>query len=243
MGPGKADLEDGEILYGFRIEKSPEYNFQYYEKVGQRNALSIAIAAIAILARISSDNIIEKWDESLSVKTGETGEIVIDGDVVTPEYHNLPEHTAMAKIKKTDGTIMHRMGDMGFYDNNGYLWFKGRKAHRVITKNAILYPVCCEAIFNAHKKVFRSALIGIGPENNKTPIIIIQPIPGIIPLYGEKREIFIQELKELAAKEKHTAGISEFLFQADFPVDIRHNAKIFREKLTIWAENLNSTKS
>jgi acyl-CoA synthetase (AMP-forming)/AMP-acid ligase II len=190
-----------------------------------------------------SDNIIEKWDESLSVKTGETGEIVIDGDVVTPEYHNLPEHTAMAKIKKTDGSIMHRMGDMGFYDNNGYLWFKGRKAHRVITKNAILYPVCCEAIFNAHKKVFRSALIGIGPENNKTPIIIIQPIPGIIPLYGEKREIFIQELKELAAKEKHTAGISEFLFQADFPVDIRHNAKIFREKLTIWAENLNSTKS
>jgi acyl-CoA synthetase (AMP-forming)/AMP-acid ligase II len=189
-----------------------------------------------------SDDVIEKWDNSLSLPDGEIGEIVVDGNVVTPEYHNLPEYTAMAKIKKSDGTVMHRMGDIGFYDKNGYLWFKGRKAHRVLTKNEILYPVCCEAIFNAHKKVFRSALVGVGPEGDKTPVMIIQPVPGIIPIYGENREKFIEELKELGAKEKHTAGISEFLFTADFPVDIRHNAKIFREKLTIWAEKITQIK-
>ena len=32
-----------------------------------------------------------------------------------------------------------------------------------------------------------------------------------------------------------TAGIGTFLFHDDFPVDIRHNAKIFREKLAVWA--------
>jgi CO/xanthine dehydrogenase FAD-binding subunit len=73
MGPGKTDLEHGEILYGIRIEKRPEYNFQYYEKVGQRNALSIAIAAIAILARISSDNIIEK----IAIAWGSVGPAII----------------------------------------------------------------------------------------------------------------------------------------------------------------------
>ena len=190
-----------------------------------------------------SDNPIEEWSDSLQVSAGEVGEIVIDGSIVTPEYHNLPEHTAMAKIRKKDGRVMHRMGDVGYYDQDGRLWFKGRKAHRVITKNGILYPVCCEAIFNAHKKVFRSALVGVGPEGDKVPVIVIQPEPGVIPLYGEKRDDLIRELKELGSRYEHTADISNFLFLSDFPVDIRHNAKIFREKITVWAEKFYCEKS
>jgi len=207
-------------------------------KKGKGYCVGKPLPGISIKIIEATDDVIEKWDNSLSLPNGAVGEIVVDGNIVTPAYNNLPEHTAIAKIKKSDGTVMHRMGDIGFYDNEGYLWFKGRKAHRVATKRGILYPVCCEAIFNAHKKVFRSALVGVGPEGDKTPIIIIQPVPGIIPLYGEKREKFIEELKELGAKEEHTANISKFLFSADFPVDIRHNAKIFREKLTLWAEKL-----
>jgi len=60
LGSGKTDLEHGEIIYGIKIKKKPEYNFQYYEKVGQRNALSISIAGIAIIANISSKKIIEQ---------------------------------------------------------------------------------------------------------------------------------------------------------------------------------------
>ena len=59
-GPGVVSLQCNEILYGIIIKKQPEYNFSYYEKVGQRNALSISIAGIAILARISEKKIIEK---------------------------------------------------------------------------------------------------------------------------------------------------------------------------------------
>jgi acyl-CoA synthetase (AMP-forming)/AMP-acid ligase II len=208
------------------------------EKVssGQGYCLGRPLEGIKISVIKSMEGVIEKWDESLVVPDGETGEIVIEGPVVTPEYYELPEETSMGKIRKDNGKIIHRMGDMGYFDKDGYLWFKGRKAHRVINGEKTLYPVCCEAIFNAHKNVFRSGLVGIGPENNQTPLMIIQPVPGILPIYGEKRKKFIEELKELGSKREHTAEIDKFLFNADFPVDIRHNAKISREKLAEWAK-------
>lgn len=58
-GPGKIDLNPGEILHGIRIRKQPEYNLHYYEKVGQRNALSISIAGLAVMAKISPERVIE----------------------------------------------------------------------------------------------------------------------------------------------------------------------------------------
>ena len=215
----------------------------------------------------ATDEPIGEWDDKLILPQGETGEIVIDGDVVTPEYYNLPEHTKNAKIAiglggqartsdfassvKSPDTdpdaknakiaigsrgVMHRMGDVGFFDKDGRLWFKGRKAHRVITSDGILYPVCCEAIFNAHSKVYRSALVGVGEPGNKTPVIIIEPVEEVIPLTPTTRQKFIDQLKDLASKKEFTSKISNILFFSPFPVDIRHNAKIFREKLAQWAE-------
>ena len=175
------------------------------------------------------------WDDSLSVKDGQTGEIVIEGDIVTPQYYNLPKHTENAKIKK-NGSIMHRMGDMGYFDSEGFLWFKGRKAHRVFSENKIFYPVCCEAVFNQHPKVFRSALVGVGPKDIELPVIIIEPMEGLLPLSDENRVIFQQELMDISRLYQHTQGIENFLFYTPFPVDIRHNAKIFREELKVWAQ-------
>ena len=43
------------------------------------------------------------------------------------------------------------------------------------------------------------------------------------------------ELLALGAKYAHTADVRHILFHPAFPVDIRHNAKIFREKLAVWA--------
>ncbi len=57
--PGKIELSKDEILYGVKIRKS-NFNLQYYEKVGQRNALSISIAGIAVVGDISSEKIINK---------------------------------------------------------------------------------------------------------------------------------------------------------------------------------------
>jgi hypothetical protein len=48
-------------------------------------------------------------------------------------------------------------------------------------------------------------------------------------------ETLRRELLALGARQPHTAGIKTILFHKSFPVDIRHNAKIFREKLAVWA--------
>lgn len=178
---------------------------------------------------------IEKWSPTLEVPQGSKGEIVVKGPVVTPCYFNEPEHTRNAKIADTDGQVWHRMGDIGYYDENGRLWFCGRKAHRVLTKDGILYSVCCEAIFNRHPDVSRSALVGVGSEGRQTPVIIIEPKSGKMPASEDEKMKFIDELNDLGADHDFTLRISHFLFHPAFPVDIRHNAKIFREKLSAWA--------
>ncbi|MEW6519380.1 MAG: fatty acid CoA ligase family protein [Thermodesulfobacteriota bacterium] len=167
--------------------------------------------------------------ESSQLAQGEIGEIIVKGDVVTRAYDHNERENRLAKI--SDGSsFWHRMGDMGYLDEKGRLWFCGRKAHRVQTGQEILYTICCEAIFNEHPRVFRSALVGIGAPGRQLPVLIVEPAERIAD-----KEAFLAELAELGRQNSVTAGISRFLIHPAFPVDIRHNAKIFREKLAEWA--------
>jgi acyl-coenzyme A synthetase/AMP-(fatty) acid ligase len=99
-----------------------------------------------------------------------------------------------------------------------------------------MYPVRCEAIFNTHPAVRRSALVGIGPKGRQRPVIIVEPLQEHWPKGAEQREALLREIRQLAASNPLTAKITTFLLHRSFPVDIRHNAKIFREKLALWAE-------
>jgi acyl-coenzyme A synthetase/AMP-(fatty) acid ligase len=96
-----------------------------------------------------------------------------------------------------------------------------------------MYTIPCEALFNNHPEVFRSALVGIGSPPEQEPVICIERHPGH-PAGGE--EEMEKVLLALAAANPMTAPIKKVLFHPAFPVDIRHNAKIFREKLARWAE-------
>ena len=181
-----------------------------------------------------SDDAIPDWDESMVLPPGEIGEIVVKGAVVTKEYHNRPEQTALAKIKEGD-SIWHRMGDVGYLDAEGRLWFCGRKGHRVVTNKETLFTIPCEAIFNQHEAVSRSALVGIGPRPCQRPVIVIEPKPGRVPSRRARKQL-TQELLELGSRRALSRDIREVLFHPAFPVDFRHNAKILREKLALWAE-------
>ena len=175
------------------------------------------------------DGVIRSWEEAVKLPACEIGEIVAKGPVVTSAYdHNEPE-TRHAKIPDQD-SIRHRMGDMGFIDRQGRLWFCGRKAHRVLTANGVMYSVCCEAIFNEHPLVRRSALVGIGSPGDELPVIIVE-----LSENAENEAAFFAELKALGLENPLTESITTFLIHTAFPVDIRHNAKIFREKLALWA--------
>ncbi|MDH5477793.1 MAG: fatty acid CoA ligase family protein [Nitrospinota bacterium] len=177
---------------------------------------------------------VEEWDDSLALPQGKIGEIVVSGPVVTKEYFELPDQTHLAKIRdpKT-GDIMHRMGDVGYLDERGRLWFCGRKAHRVVTPESVMFTIPCEAVFNQHSAVVRSALVGLGPRPVQRPVIIVE-LDKVRPVADEAR--ITAELLKLASQNRLTQHITDVLFHPEFPTDIRHNAKIFREKLKVWAE-------
>lgn len=172
--------------------------------------------------------------EAQELPTGRIGELIVRGAVVTREYVTRVESNARAKI--TDGeTTWHRMGDVGYVDAQGRFWYCGRLAHRVLAAQGPMYTEQCEAILNSHPAVSRSALVGVGPPGAQRPVIICEPLPGRMPRGRAARRAFLGELAKLAQSNPLTATVGDFLLHPSFPVDIRHNAKIFREKLARWA--------
>lgn len=179
-----------------------------------------------------SDEPIVNWSDDLVVAAGEVGEITVKGSLVTKNYYHNPIADTFAKIRE-NGDIRHRMGDLGWLDNNGRIWFCGRKNHRVETSYGLLFTIPCEAIFNNHNDVFRSALVGIGPKEKQTGVICIELMPSA---KKRNKNDIKNELLNLAQTFENTKSIKHILFHKSFPVDIRHNSKIFREKIAIWAE-------
>jgi acyl-CoA synthetase (AMP-forming)/AMP-acid ligase II len=152
---------------------------------------------------------------------------------VTRSYFNRPEATALAKIPDpAAGSFYHRMGDLGYLDRQGRIWFCGRKSHRVVTGRESLYTIPCEAVFNTHPAVFRSALVGVRRTTETEPVLCVELEPASRSMAPDQLRT---ELQALAVKHAHTRDIKTFLIHPAFPVDIRHNAKIFREKLAVWA--------
>ena len=190
-----------------------------------------------------ADGPIASLDDAKELAIGEIGEIIVQSPSTTREYFRRPDATRLAKIPDGE-SFWHRMGDVGYLDEAGRLWFCGRKAHVVDTPNGRLFSVCCEAIFNEHPRVFRSALVGVGEKPNQLPVIIVEPEPGHLPAPGSPEEIeWERELAERASANEITKGIAEFLFHPALPVDIRHNVKINRERLSAWAtEKLRNTR-
>jgi olefin beta-lactone synthetase len=188
------------------------------------------------IIRISDDAICD-WDDALLVGSGQVGEITVAGPSATDSYFNRDAQTALAKIRERlpDGSerIIHRMGDLGWVDGEGRLWFCGRKSQRVVVDD--LTTLCTEQVepvFNTHPLVLRSALVGIGTKGAQRPVLVYELKPGVTADVAEVND----ELRHIAEGFVHTGKVKAFLHHPKpFPVDIRHNAKIGREKLSAWA--------
>ena len=203
-------------------------------RTGKGTCVGRPLPGIRIKIIRLSDEVIEDLEDNLVLPPGEIGEIIVSGGVVTRSYENNDQETALAKIR--DGqTLWHRLGDTGYLDGQERLWFCGRRAHRVRSCEATLFTIPCEAIINEHPDVFRTALVGIPDNINpgfQKPVLVIEKKKNSKRVDAE----LLAEIKALATESLLTQGILYFLFHHDFPVDIRHNAKIFREKLAAWAE-------
>lgn len=183
-----------------------------------------------------TDDPIPAWSDDLVVAAGEVGEIVATGSQVSKSYHRNPDAEARSKIDETrpDGSVRrwHRIGDLAWRDESERLWFCGRTTQRVRTAAGDLFTVQCEQVFNTHPDVHRSALVGVGRADAQVPVLCFELRDGVAA--SESHRV-AKELARLAAARELTAPIKVFLPHPGFPVDIRHNAKIGREELAVWA--------
>ncbi|MCC6572393.1 MAG: AMP-binding protein [Planctomycetes bacterium] len=186
---------------------------------------------------------------------GEIGEILVSSAVTTRRYYNRPQQTAESKVydraapafavpdnrqPTTDNRFYHRIGDVGYLDGQGRLWFCGRGNHVVHTAGGPVYPDRVEPIFNGlvgargsvSANFQRTALAGVGKAPNQAAVLIVETDAGTDALRAE--------LLALAAKHETTRAIKQVLFHPGFPVDVRHNAKIDRLALSKWAETQKS---
>ncbi|MDR2339315.1 MAG: AMP-binding protein [Deltaproteobacteria bacterium] len=186
-----------------------------------------------------SEGPINSFSEKDVLPQGEVGELVACGPMVAENYFDLPEATALTMVLGPNGRPWRRMGDVGWRDIRGHLWFCGRKSQRVVTKNATLFTVPCESIFLNHPQVRRAALVGVGEKGSMLPVMVIEPMKR---LSSAKWDTFVTELLALAKANPRTRQIKTFLQRQNFPLDIRHNAKISREKLASWARTELSMK-
>ncbi|MCL2745145.1 MAG: AMP-binding protein, partial [Planctomycetaceae bacterium] len=189
-----------------------------------RRFLSIEWKVIKI-----TDALIERLEFAEEVPLGEIGELAVTGAQVTKMYVNRPQANAAAKMLDSANRIWHRMGDVGYLDEQDRFWFCGRKAHRVVRGNDVLFTIPCEAVFNQHAAIYRSALTG-SPQGSGARIFV-EPLPEHYPKTEEQRKKLIAELLELGRANPLTESIAEIRILKHFPVDVRHNVKINRELL------------
>jgi acyl-CoA synthetase (AMP-forming)/AMP-acid ligase II/pimeloyl-ACP methyl ester carboxylesterase len=156
------------------------------------------------------------------------GEIVVSGVTVSREYLARPEATAASKVED-GGRVWHRMGDMGYLDGSGQLYFCGRRAHMVATPERVFHSVPVENVFNRHPQVSRTALVDVGGQ----PALVVEPRSRTLGTDARRR--LAGELRAIGGRDPVTAPIRRFYFHPSFPVDARHNAKIFRDRLAVWA--------
>lgn len=178
------------------------------------------------------DGPIETLADVETLPAGEIGEILVRSPHVSPCYYGDEDATRKNKIRGDDGAIWHRIGDAGYLDEAGRLWYCGRASQRVRAREGPLFSLQCEPIFDAHPKVRRSGLVGVPRDGHELPVLCAELEPGVRPAeHGALRE----ELLAWASRHPSTRAIRHVLFPKALPVDPRHNSKIERPALARWA--------
>ncbi len=178
-----------------------------------------------------NDGPIPEIEKTTALPHGKIGELIVVGPMVTREYVTRTDQNALHKIADGD-RVWHRMGDVGYLDDQDRFWFCGRKAHRVVTATKTYFTIPIEAIFSRHPAVNRCALIGVRRGGEIFPVLCIEPNDLTISGSKKRREDLTQDLINLASRNPRTQSIDQFIIRDEpLPVDIRHNSKIFRERL------------
>ena len=96
-----------------------------------------------------------------TVAYGETGEIVINSKALMMGYLNNEQETNEALQIHDDGHVWLHTGDLGYMDEDGFLFYKGRIKRMIITSGYNVYPNHIEEVIESHPKVLQCTVIGV----------------------------------------------------------------------------------
>lgn len=151
------------VLEGF--EK--KYNCRILEGYGLSEASAVLTAHSAEIERkagsvgkpIAGVELLVVDENDQPLPTGQAGEIIARGPNIMREYYNLPEETQAA----LRGGWLHT-GDMGYIDEDGYVFIVERKKDLIIRGGFNIYPRDVEEVLNRHPAVVESAVVGVPSE-------------------------------------------------------------------------------
>jgi len=119
-------------------------------------------------------------DDGNELAAGEVGTIYFERDVAPFEYHNDPEKTAASRHPGYDNWCT--VGDVGYLDEDGYLFLTDRKGFMIISGGVNIYPQEIENVLALHPKIFDVAVIGVpDAEMGEQVKAVVQLRAGITP--------------------------------------------------------------
>jgi len=129
-------------------------------------------------------------DDGAPCPTGTPGVVWFRG-ATNFEYFNDPAKTAESRITDEAG-VMSTVGDVGYLDDEGYLYLTDRKTYMIISGGVNIYPQETENLLITHPKVFDAAVIGVPNDDLGEEVkAVVQPAPGIEPGPDLERELIL----------------------------------------------------
>lgn len=142
-------------------------------------------------------------DDNQECPVDQAGEIVANGRIVMPEYFNRPNATHEALWVDEAGTHWLRTGDIGYLDNEGYLYIVDRKKDMILSGGQNVYPQDIEAVLITHADVKDAAVIGVKSQKwGETPLAVITPVNGALDVAALRKWV-----NEKLGKQQRIVGV------------------------------------
>jgi len=166
-------------------------------------------------------------DDGNPVPTGQQGTVyMLLGDTASFEYKGDAQKTKKNRLATSDGKTFFTVGDVGYLDEDGFLFLCDRKIDMIISGGANIYPAEIENVFLSHPKVGDVAVFGIPHDDWGEEIkAVVEPLEGVKPGEALTREL-LDFCKDRLAKFKIPRSID---YTDEMPRD--PNGKLYKRRL------------
>ncbi|MCU1364809.1 MAG: putative fatty-acid--CoA ligase, partial [Ilumatobacteraceae bacterium] len=162
-----------------------------------------------------------------SVGVGVMGEVLIRAPWVSSGYDQLWRTQHDARPVDADGHTWHRSGDVGHLDADGRLWIEGRSVHVIDAEGGPITPVPVEVAVERLDGIDRCAAVGVGPSGCQQLVVVVED--------ASAAEGLATTDVAAAVRGAVDGSVAAVLVLHGLPVDIRHNTKIDRAAVGVWA--------